>query len=363
MDLERASDAQLVEAFQRGNREGAFSVIYGRYRDLVQRVCVANAATPEHAEDAEQETFLALHRRLESFDGGQRLGHYLTRTAKLTSQDRRGYARRTREIPSESVGRAPDPCSQVDAVLNSVVLARVLDDLPMNQRQALIGRHSLGMARAEIAEVLDTTEGYVAILLHRGSRLAREMTALVHGVAILGFIRFRRLAAWGQGQDAVGASVPALIMAATLVLAPVGGAVAGDSASTSDSVVASLARERVMDAALDRGPDISLPPGSTPSEPSTAIDAPVADAVADERSGQQPSGLVPETSIPATDHGVGDQWTEDPDYRYDVTVAEVTVAELDVDDEPEQEAAHDTSCDLLGPGEVAGCSRSTGVDG
>jgi RNA polymerase sigma-70 factor (ECF subfamily) len=72
------------------------------------------------------------------------------------------------------VGNAPDPAQRAVSSERLARLAKVLDDLPDDQREAVTLRHLQGLSVAEVADRMGRTTASVAGLLRRGARLMRQ---------------------------------------------------------------------------------------------------------------------------------------------------------------------------------------------
>lgn len=94
---EAMDDEQIVAAL-RANDRAAFDELYRRYQPVVEAVCRRRLWDRQIAEEAIQDTFVALYRRLARFRGGALLGRYVLATARgvaLDAGERAAQARRT----------------------------------------------------------------------------------------------------------------------------------------------------------------------------------------------------------------------------------------------------------------------------
>ena len=202
---ETEHDRELLAAAQKGD-EGAFNrLIEGRRREL-QAHCYRMLGSVQDAEDAMQEAMLRAWRGLARFEGRSSLRSWLYRIATNACLDVIGkrpkrvlpvdyapvadpqdgpgqpvvesvwvepYADEILEL--EDAYEAPDASyEQREAVELAFVAA--LQNLPPNQRAALIMREVLGFSAKEAAESLDTTTASVNSALQRARKTMDDNT-------------------------------------------------------------------------------------------------------------------------------------------------------------------------------------------
>ncbi len=178
----------------RAGDEDAFRELIDPYRRELQLHCYRILGSLQDAEDAMQETLLAAWRGLEGFEGRASLRAWLYRIATNRClnalRDRR---RRPQEVPS--MVEPPEPTRRVepmwlepypDVLLEGLVdtapgpearyetresvglaFVAALQRLPPRQRAALVLRDVLGFHRAEVAEMLGSSEASVKGALQR----------------------------------------------------------------------------------------------------------------------------------------------------------------------------------------------------
>jgi RNA polymerase sigma-70 factor (ECF subfamily) len=178
----------------RAGDEAAFATLVEPYRRELRLHCYRILGSLEDAEDQLQETLLSAWRGLESFAGRASLRSWLYRIATNRCLNAlRDRGRRPQEVPSmveppeptrmaEPVwlepypdvlleglpDTAPGPDARYDT-RESVGLAFVaaLQQLPPRQRAALVLHDALAFRTAEVAEMLDSSEGSVKGALQR----------------------------------------------------------------------------------------------------------------------------------------------------------------------------------------------------
>jgi RNA polymerase sigma-70 factor (ECF subfamily) len=134
--------------------------------------------TRELAEEAAQETFLAVYRSLWSFAGRSTFAVWLFGVTYRTCLRllRKECRRRDMEVGLESEAMAlfPDQHGRPpDAALLGARLDREVAGLPPRMRMALLLHYKEELSLAEVAQTLDCPVGTVKTLLFRGRRAIR----------------------------------------------------------------------------------------------------------------------------------------------------------------------------------------------
>jgi RNA polymerase sigma-70 factor (ECF subfamily) len=172
------SDDLLLAAIGRGD-PNALGLLYDRYNRLA--IAVAYRVLGDHtaAEDTVQDAFLAVWRRIDSFDPtrGSARGWLLTIVRNAAVDRRRGrHARALQDAPLDDVTfrLATDGEETFSEVAASVEAARVRDALavlPTEQREAIELAYFGGLTHQEIADrtgtALGTVKGRMRLGLHK----------------------------------------------------------------------------------------------------------------------------------------------------------------------------------------------------
>lgn len=150
--LAMRSDERLVEIFRAGE-ESAFELLYERHAGGVLGFCRHMLGSHEEAEDAAQQTFVSAHRALLRDDREMSFKAWLFTIARNTSlsmlRARREQASEAFEPPS-TTGLAEEVERRSD--LRQLVAG--LQDLPDDQRAALVLTELADLSHTEVAEVL-----------------------------------------------------------------------------------------------------------------------------------------------------------------------------------------------------------------
>lgn len=172
---DQPDDAELVRAAAAGDAH-ALAQLVERHTPRVYGICLRYFRNREDAEDATQETFVALLRRASSFEGRAQFSTWLYRVATNACNDfARKRSRRPQTVPIED--RHSDPDRAVEDILASrevsADLHRALRQIDEAQRRAVVLHDVGGWPLAEIAEREGVAVGTVKSRVHRGhARLA-----------------------------------------------------------------------------------------------------------------------------------------------------------------------------------------------
>lgn len=148
----------------------AFRVIFERYAPLLLRSMLRDLYVREEANDLVQQTFLQLHRARADFDPGQKLKPWVFTIAMNLKREhfRRKKRRPERSFDPESMGEPAVGALGAARVEAQRTLARVLADLPADQRQVIELHWFDGLEFPEVAEVVGASVSAVKVRAHRG---------------------------------------------------------------------------------------------------------------------------------------------------------------------------------------------------
>jgi RNA polymerase sigma-70 factor (ECF subfamily) len=201
MTVSTAGEDSLVTALRRGD-EAAFAELVERHTPSMLRVAAGYVPNREDAEEVVQETWIALLKGLDGFQGRSSLRTWLF-TVLVNIAKTRGVRERRetdvqvlaftggtvdparfREAGQEWAGhwkehRAPEPFPDTPegSVLGGELIAVTrleLDKLPARQREVVTMRDVLGMESAEVSALLGISVANQRVLLHRGRAAVRQ---------------------------------------------------------------------------------------------------------------------------------------------------------------------------------------------
>ena len=164
---ERPTDASLVEAVRRGDRQ-AFEQLYALYAPMVHGILLARVPRGE-VDDLAQDVFLSVFRKLDTLREGIAFGGWLGMIARNRAMDFYRSRHVTEDLPEDMARRAE---SEEKAEASRALEA--IRTLPEAYRETLILRLVEGMTGPEIAERTGLTAASVRVNLHRGMKLLRE---------------------------------------------------------------------------------------------------------------------------------------------------------------------------------------------
>ena len=183
-------DAALVDRLRAGD-ETAFVALVRRHQPALLRLAQATVGSRAVAEEVTQDTWLAVVRGIEGFEGRSSFKTWLFRV--LLNRARSAASREQRAgRPDDGLdGRfdssghwslPPAPWSDlVDDHLEAKQIAdRVrafLPELPEAQRQVVVLRDIENVHPEEVAAMLGITDGNLRVLLHRGRTKLRSLLA------------------------------------------------------------------------------------------------------------------------------------------------------------------------------------------
>lgn len=176
-------DATLIDQFLRTGDEEAFEILVRRYQEKIFRLAasILGRGADSEAEDATQEVFIVVLRRLRTFRRESAFSTWLYRVARNQIIDyRRRAARCPSEVGCDELRTVPDsnalvnPQKVVAAAQRRDRLMRHIDRLSEPQRVVVHLHYWQEQSVAEISELLDLKQGTVKSHLYRArQRLAR----------------------------------------------------------------------------------------------------------------------------------------------------------------------------------------------
>jgi RNA polymerase sigma-70 factor, ECF subfamily len=185
-----APDAALVEAL-RARDEDAYLELVRRHTPLMLRVARSYVGRRDVAEDVVQDTWVAVLRAIDGFEGRSTFKTWLMRILVNTARTRRLQEGRTVcwsaqpedaglwDAAARAAGFAepagPERCALGAEVWSA--LRGALDELPERQRTVVILRDVEGWSSDEVRDALRLSCGNQRVLLHRARTRLRELLA------------------------------------------------------------------------------------------------------------------------------------------------------------------------------------------
>ena len=151
-------DLQLAAGCAAGDAD-SFAETYRRFGERMKSIAFNHLGNIADAEDAVQETFIKLHRAARGFTGEAAFSTWLYRILVNTCLDMiRKRRRRIAEAPMDDMLSAVRAGVSVDDA-KRMTLRKLLAELPEQRRSVFVLFEIEGLSHAEIAEILDISEG------------------------------------------------------------------------------------------------------------------------------------------------------------------------------------------------------------
>ena len=187
--VDETTDESLAARAVAGD-ESAFETLVVRHQSRVYRLVRRLTGEDGDAQDALQETFVQVYRRLSSFRGDSRFSTWLYRVATNTAlMQRRARSRRPAESLEAFAARFDDegrhadeaavlavPChieQTIDRERLGEKVRLAVDRLPDLYREAFVLRDLDELETAQVAEILDIEPATVRQRVHRARVLLR----------------------------------------------------------------------------------------------------------------------------------------------------------------------------------------------
>jgi RNA polymerase sigma factor (sigma-70 family) len=173
------ADSWLRQGDPNENRSGAFaSDLFEQHSEMVLGVCRLLLADPVEAEDATQQTFFSAYRSILAGSEPHRPAAWLATIARNECLDRiRGRTRAplvAERVPGDARA-APDALNAVIAREDLYVLGRTINELPTQQREALLLHEFHGLPYRDVAATIGVSESAIASLLFRARARLRSV--------------------------------------------------------------------------------------------------------------------------------------------------------------------------------------------
>jgi RNA polymerase sigma factor (sigma-70 family) len=179
MSIVAPNDCELIEKFLTGegcDAEAAFGALVKRHGPMVRQACLHVLKRPHDADDAVQETFLALARKAGTIRHRPALGRWLHQVAYRTALRMR--TRHVREHSLESISNSAVSAEEAGAEAARKELVPILlseiDRMPAMYRSLLVQCHLEGKTNEEAARLLGHPVGTVKGRLWRARALLRQ---------------------------------------------------------------------------------------------------------------------------------------------------------------------------------------------
>lgn len=179
------NEKELIARLQ-ARDETAFEELIRLYEKKIYALCVRMCGNAEDAEEAAQDTFLALWRGIDRFRQESALSTWIYRLASNACIDlmrRRRKSEGSVSLDDEALFLdAADPAPQPPQALEQREAQRLLQEglmsLPAEYRSILLLREVEGLTYSEISETLELELGTVKSRISRGRTLLRNFLSV-----------------------------------------------------------------------------------------------------------------------------------------------------------------------------------------
>lgn len=170
-----ATDAELIARWQRGDQRAA-ALLVERHAQPLARFA-ASLGERDEVDELVQDTFVRAFASLDAFRSESSLRTWLFTICKRLLLDRKRAERRRRDTKELEEGDAVVEYGALDSLVGEETARRVqeaVNRLTPLQREVFALRVNEGMAYAEIAEVVGSTEGASRVHYHNAIRAIKE---------------------------------------------------------------------------------------------------------------------------------------------------------------------------------------------
>ena len=185
-DVDRGDDTPhaLVVRLQRADVE-AMTLVYRQHHVAVRAFAQRLVGDIEAAEDLVQDVFVALPSAIARFRGDCALRTFLVSIAVNQAKNHVRSAARRRaalaRMAREPEPTSPDPHRDIERRQLGDRLMLALDELPLEQRVAIVLSEIEDRTSAEIATIVGAPEGTVRTRIFHGKRKLRELLQAQEG--------------------------------------------------------------------------------------------------------------------------------------------------------------------------------------
>lgn len=175
-------DGELAERVRRGDA-AAFDLLVERHIARAFSIAYRLLGNREDAEDLVQEAFVAVLERIDTFQPGREFGPWFRRiVVNRAINARKARSRRAMaDLPAEVEARGGSPLRAAEQEETAMLVRGAMAELPERQRDILRLFELEGFTSAEIADMLEISDGTVRWHLHQARERLRRSLGLFAG--------------------------------------------------------------------------------------------------------------------------------------------------------------------------------------
>ncbi|MEP9393247.1 RNA polymerase sigma factor SigM [Gordonia sp. VNQ95] len=176
------TDEQLLTAHTHGDPT-AFTTLITRHQNYLWRIALRTTGNPHDAADALQEALIAAHRTAAAFRGEARVTSWLHRIVVNASLDRmrRNASQRTISLSEPDNYALAGSADEYGRVELTLAIEDALDQLPANQRAAIIAIDVEGYTMDEASQLLGVPVGTLKSRSARGRYRLADLLGYLRG--------------------------------------------------------------------------------------------------------------------------------------------------------------------------------------
>lgn len=171
--LESQTDEQLVDSLRYSNMD-AFEELYNRYKRHVFTFCLKLTGDRFLAEDATHDTFLKMHRNIESLNDARLFRSWLFTIARNEVFKLLRKHQRNGSLDEESVWSDETPQTFAESRETSAIITASINLLKPEYKEVLLLREFEGRTYEEIAVITGNTESSVKSRLFKARKALAE---------------------------------------------------------------------------------------------------------------------------------------------------------------------------------------------
>jgi len=177
------SAGQAIRLFNQGDKK-AFEFIYRSYCEFVHRICLRMLRDPAEAEDAAQDVFVCVFRKINTFRGESAFSSWLYRltTNSVLMRFRKNKHKSAWVSLEEHREDEVASCSEIGArdlnlsgLLDRIDLQSAIDVLPNGYKRAFVLHDIQGYDHSEIAKKFGYSTGNSKSQLHKARHRLRKL--------------------------------------------------------------------------------------------------------------------------------------------------------------------------------------------
>ncbi len=180
MQIEQVSDNQLVRYLKLKNSD-AFEELVRRYSPRVFSLVYRMTQNSQDSEEAMQDTFINVYRKVRNFEGKSSLSSWIYRIAvnsalmKLRKRRSDKHCLLEDRIPDyKNCNLLSDHSYKLQGENLAKEIERAIMALPLDYRNILVLREIDGLSTKEVSEILDLSSATIKSRLHRARLILRD---------------------------------------------------------------------------------------------------------------------------------------------------------------------------------------------